>query len=427
LKTGDMGFPMVDTTPAKLFSLFDGLGESGTNVFTSTRAVTPSADGMEIMAGDMLLEDHLCNRWWLPPSAQLPWAQDVPKGGSITQRPFEVTLTCGGASRRIDWFANGWEAVVKAGGASKPMMLDYKGHTLHFQVACLDKDDASQMSLDGKLLMYRHARFTCTEALPRKGGSTELRNAAECMHMNARMESTGPASFGAVYDALQMIYDGGWPVAKADMTSLSKKAMRTLLGEGVAVLVSCHDFEWQEGKEAFAANAVYPACLPALYSAVAKYVAEHHPALDAERAEAKARKERSEAAAAKRAAALAAAQANPTPPPKPKVVPPALGPVSPGGADRGARVRKSVEQYKPEAQKAPSATKNKYAVKRKASDTASPDAALTLKKIKHVVAEADSEWRAELASTQGVPLHVRVFMVNLLDDLRGALKMPARQ
>jgi hypothetical protein len=421
-----MGFPMVDTTPAKLFSLFDGLGESGTNVFTSTRAVTPSADGMEIMAGDMLLEDHLCNRWWLPPSAQLPWAQDVPKGGSITQRPFEVTLTCGGASRRIDWFANGWEAVVKAGGASKPMMLDYKGHTLHFQVACLDKDDASQMSLDGKLLMYRHARFTCTEALPRKGGSTELRNAAECMHMNARMESTGPASFGAVYDALQMIYDGGWPVVKADMTSLSKKAMRTLLGEGVAVLVSCHDFEWQEGKEAFAANAVYPACLPALYSAVAKYVAEHHPALDAERAEAKARKERSEAAAAKRAAALAAAQANPTPPPKPKVVPPALGPVSPGGADRGARVRKSVEQYKPEAQKAP-ATKNKYAVKRKASDTASPDAALTLKKIKHVVAEADSEWRAELASTQGVPLHVRVFMVNLLDDLRGALKMPARQ
>lgn len=366
LQTGDMGFPMDDVTPAKLFSLFDGLSssQSGTNIYTSTSVVTPSADGTEIMAGAVRLEDHLCNRWWLPPSSQLPWALDVPRGGSISQRPFDVTLVCGGHSRRVDWYANAWEAVVKAGAASKPKVLDFRGHTVHYQVAFLDPDDEAQMALNGQILLYRHARFTCMEALPRKGGSAVLANAAECMQANNKMEAAGPKEFKRLYDMLQPIYDGGWPVDKADMTLQSKGTMRTLLGENMAVLASCHDFEWQEGKEDFAVNAVFPACLPALYSAAAVYAMAHHPEVVEEREA----REKAEAARAERA------KRTPTKAPRPA----ALGPGSPEVVDRAARKRKAVQPYQPEA---PSGVAKGGKKKKSTVSNAAPSSTATLKKI----------------------------------------------
>jgi hypothetical protein len=72
------------------------------------------------------------------------------------------------------------------------------------------------------------------------------------MEVINRMEAHGPSSFPALHARLMDIYKGGWPVAKAEMAKLSKVMLRTLLGNDVVMMVSCHDFEWQEGKEAFA-------------------------------------------------------------------------------------------------------------------------------------------------------------------------------
>ena len=59
------------------------------------------------------------------------------------------------------------------------------------------------------MLMYRHARYTCVELLPRGRGGED------CGRLNGRMESSGPASFGKLHDLLQEIYCNGWPVEKA--------------------------------------------------------------------------------------------------------------------------------------------------------------------------------------------------------------------
>lgn len=281
----DMQFPMRNVTLAKLLSLFAPLGgKTGTVVYTRTKEMFPSSDGQHIMAGNVRLQDQIASSWWLPPSAQLPWKDDLPshRGASVSRPPFNVTLSCGGTHQTVDWQAHGWEAVVKEGAASGPMVVTFRDnddedHTIHYQIGWLNMDDPVQAALSGKMLMYRHARYTCTELLPRGRGGEE------CGRLNGSMEARGPAAFGGLHDLLQEIYCNGWPVEKAKMTKLTKEGMRKLLGETLVMLVSCHSFEWQEGKEAFAVNNVYPACLPALFSAAAEFALKHggHPAVKA--------------------------------------------------------------------------------------------------------------------------------------------------
>jgi hypothetical protein len=86
----DMQFPMRGITSAKqLLSLFAPLGgRSGTCVYTRTSELT--TENGHIMAGTVRLQDHIEQRWWLPPSALLPWKQDLPNdrhGGTAANGP----------------------------------------------------------------------------------------------------------------------------------------------------------------------------------------------------------------------------------------------------------------------------------------------------------------------------------------------------
>ena len=440
-ETADMGFPMEDVTQAKLFSLFGDLGvtKTGTIVYTTSRVVTPDANGTQIMAGDVLLEEHLSNRWWLPPSSQLPWTLDVPRGGSVSKRPFEVTLVCGGVSRTVDWFANGWESVVKAGAASLPMELlhhgkDGKAYKLHYQIGWLDVNDDAQAKLSGKIMLYRHARYTCTVALPSKGGSVEAGDMHSCMELMKTMESGGPKGFGRVYDLLSPVYGDGWPLNKEQTKGQSKIMMRTLLGDNMAMLVSCHAFEWQEGKEHFSCNDVFPSCLPKLYAAAAKYAHEHpgHPLVVKELEVMKAKKQAAADAAALRAAKRASTPRSPAAAAVKEDAEAAVA--SPAGA---ARVRKTVKMYEPS-----NVTPKKSSSTKKSSGGGAAGGAAggkrglgvfvelsdapvqaALKKVKTLVGEATADWRKlTAAAPRAVPKDVGEFVGKLLCSLDGALK-----
>ena len=417
LHSPNMQFPMRGVTPAKLLSLFAPLeGKSGTCVYTRTNQVTP--EGGHIMAGNVKLQKHIEQCWWLPHSALLPWKQDLPahRHGGASPRQFNVSLTCEGTRKTVEWQNHGWEAVVREGAASPPMVrmfMDELGnnHAIHYQIGWLNMADDLQKPLSGKMLMYRHARYTCVESLPRGRGGEE------CGRMSGRMEAGGPNAFPGLHDMLQDIYLGGWPVEKAKMKKLTKDGIRALLGETLVMLVSCHDFEWQEGKEAFAVNDVNPACLPALFSAAAEFALEHrcHPAVKvaerlAKEAADKKRKEDEERIAANKAKRIAEGGA--------------------AGA-AGARVRARPNVYEPgeapkllavEGSKKRAAPASAAAPGGKAKKTAGGEKQMSLVPIQQHVKDAVEGWPAVRTAIAQHPVAVQ-YVEKLLSDLQAALKM----
>jgi hypothetical protein len=71
------------------------------------------------------------------------------------------------------------------------------------------------------------------------------------------------------------IYGGASPLTKAQLQQLTGSQLYNILGKCQITLVSCHDFAWQEGKEAFIQSALFARILTAVRVASACYALEN--------------------------------------------------------------------------------------------------------------------------------------------------------
>jgi hypothetical protein len=226
-KVIDMAFPMRDATPAKLFSLFGDLRATGhgTRILFTSRTdehgvpvVAPSPDGRSVCAGGVELCTYLAREWWLPPSARLPWEQDIGLRAARagTQMPFKVVLCGPAGSTDVDFSEHPWERVVAAGQASPPRTLEVRHgdikSILHYRLGWAHADDAG----DAGIYLHRHPRFACKKPLPHTMGGGAATAARRTI------ESGGRDHFTAAHGALLDLYGGRFPVSeKQDMRQLT--------------------------------------------------------------------------------------------------------------------------------------------------------------------------------------------------------------
>jgi hypothetical protein len=271
-------FPMDDVTPEKLFSLFAPLYECnhGTVVYFTSRAdassgaplVAPTPDGMSVRAGGVALHDFLPRAWMLPRSAAMPVEADYGAAVKRNKLHFVVKLQGPRGMTEVDFGRHPWQRVVAEGYASPAMTLQvpYGGDkvaTVHVQFGWLE-DDA-----DAGIYLHRHKRFAKMEP------HVHRLDSADAGALRQRIASGGPAQQVAAYDVLCRIYGGASPLTKAQLKEHTGSELQRMFGKCQITLVSCHDFAWQEGKEAFMQNALYDRILSAVRVASARYALEH--------------------------------------------------------------------------------------------------------------------------------------------------------
>ena len=287
-KGRDLGFPMADVDEAKLCALFGPLrapGAHGTVQRFPTRVMRPTVcgRGIEILAesraeGDLYISvaEHAAKWWWLPPSAQLPWAAQLPGdlGERIDQRPpFKLSVRGPAGVTEVDWSQCGWEKVKQHASPAMeiPLIVGDTKHKLLVQISyCDDPDDELQKDVVGKVLLFKGGRFIGTEEMPYAFRAKSYID----------IDRSGPANFHNAHEDLSVNLYGGpgaFPIAKGEMQFLTKRNLHSLLGREAVILCSCHTFAFGEGKESLKAEGPYPTCMATLYRAMTEWVMAHHP------------------------------------------------------------------------------------------------------------------------------------------------------